>query len=255
MSKMCVIMACFNEIELTKQAVESIMENSNNKHFFVFIDNGSTDGTFEFLSAVPNSYTIRNPRNTYVNPAWNQGFKYFLSSDFEYCCLINNDIVVAENWLECIFWGFENRRGEIYIPSSNTDSDREYINWQEYQKYYEGIKNEKCRFSPVHKTFTGFCIFLKRKCVEGFYPIPENMKILGGDAYIVDYCYNNGYVPTKVSHCSVGHVWSATQKRLKHKIHNIRNSDLKKWKDYRKSNWLNKGYCNISERKPRTKLL
>ena len=46
-----IVILTFNELEYTKQCIESMRKNSPQKHEIVFIDNGSSDGTVKWLRA------------------------------------------------------------------------------------------------------------------------------------------------------------------------------------------------------------
>lgn len=97
-----VIVPVLNNLDWTKQCLESAFPNSGNKEFeFIVIDNGSTDGTAEYLEEFakthPQLSVVKNEKNIGVAPAWNQGIKL---AKYDYVCIINNDIkILTSDWL------------------------------------------------------------------------------------------------------------------------------------------------------------
>lgn len=202
---------CFNQINRTTQCVESISKYTKNFNF-LFINNGSTDGTAEYLKTVPNSHIITNKHNIYVNPAWNQGFKYLLENDIcDVVCLCNNDIVVANDWLK----GFDSlfKDKQFYVPISNSMFDRKpYNNYAEFIKYIHSHNEPNLKL--IYRKFVGCCIFFKRSDISYFYPIPETLKVLHGDDWINDNLFSNGLLPYHVESCAIYHHSSSTQRSL-----------------------------------------
>jgi GT2 family glycosyltransferase len=102
-----ILMITWNRLEYTKKAIEAVKENSDLPcHLFIW-DNGSTDGTVEYLRSVRPS--IKNhvgiagyfsDKNTGLVPPMNYFFKKF--KDYRYTAKVDNDTVVSPNWLSKI---------------------------------------------------------------------------------------------------------------------------------------------------------
>lgn len=234
MGKITFLIACYNQLSYTKSCVRSILDNSpHGTYNFVFVDNGSTDGTRDYLPTVPDSHIITNQENNYVNPAWNQGFEFILNNNIgDYICLCNNDIVAGTGWLSPILNAFETRLSELYIPTSNTQlyiptsnthPFTAFHHHHELEQYTRTLQDKPLKFTPVIHPFVGFCMFFRKKHIEYFYPIPHELKILRGDDWIVDNLFHRSVVPMLVSHCAVYHFISVTQRSLS--IGNITSSD------------------------------
>ena len=97
-----ICMVTFNRLEFTKSAIASILEFTCYPHVITVVDNGSTDGTVEYLRAIKQEGIITNlvllEENVGVakasNLAWSQEpeAKYYLKYD--------NDIVIQKpDWL------------------------------------------------------------------------------------------------------------------------------------------------------------
>ncbi|WNR46268.1 glycosyltransferase family 2 protein [Paenibacillus roseipurpureus] len=93
-----IVMLTWNGLNYTKECVDSILRHADKRIQiqFVFVDNGSTDGTVEYLRSVPSSKLICNQVNRGFAAGNNQGLAV---ADGEYICLLNNDTVVTKGWL------------------------------------------------------------------------------------------------------------------------------------------------------------
>ena len=166
---------------------------------------------------MPNSIVLRNERNIYVNPAWNQACQYLLMHSMgEYFCLCNNDIIAGERWLEPIFKLFATRKDEFYIPISNGQYNTDCPYWDrgEFERYVRKTLYEPLQARVITESFAGFVIFMRTKHIRLFYPIPEVLKVLRGDDWIVDCLLNNCVYPMRVNQCAIHHYGSATQRGM-----------------------------------------
>ena len=251
--KMCIIVPCFNQVGVTTEFVRSVQENcTRGTYEFIFIDNGSCDRTAEFLSTVPDAEVITNKKNVYVNPAWNQGFHRFLQKDVPYCCLANNDIVVGKDWLTPIFESFETRKCEIYVPCSNMEPRKEFTDRTGFERYPERLAGRNKTYLSVHTGFPGWCLFMTREHVKVFYPIPESIKILRGDDWIMDHLYHEGVVPTRCSHCYAWHHESKTQRAMS--LGGVHHEDVEDWGKILRMYYEPRRMKQVRERKPKVRM-
>jgi len=90
-----------NCLDLTRRTVESIFSQDIPIDLMV-IDNASTDGTREWLSAragQPGFHAIAGDRNYGVSHGWNWGLQYYFSNrEVDYVMVVNNDILLPP-WL------------------------------------------------------------------------------------------------------------------------------------------------------------
>jgi hypothetical protein len=102
-----IIILTFNELKYTQECVDSIKKFTTNAHEIIFVDNGSVDNTLKWLKKLnrdnPNYKFIKNKNNLGFAKGCNQGIQ---AASGEYILLLNNDVVVTENWLsgmlECL---------------------------------------------------------------------------------------------------------------------------------------------------------
>jgi GT2 family glycosyltransferase len=112
--KYCVTFACYNQIEYTRQCVESLVHHGLDLSRLVIVDNCSTDNTKEYLSSLPLGDLICNRTNLGCGVAWNQGA---LALQAEWTIVMNNDVVVSAGWLENLIRVAEQNQLKIISPA------------------------------------------------------------------------------------------------------------------------------------------
>jgi GT2 family glycosyltransferase/Flp pilus assembly protein TadD/SAM-dependent methyltransferase len=169
-----IIMLTFNQLQYTKECVESIQKNTSEPYEIVFVDNGSSDGTVKWLRTLSkknaNFRLIENSKNLGFSRGCNQGIE---ASKGEYILLLNNDVVVSAKWLdrmlECL-----NSAEDIGIvgPMTNQISGPQKVPEVGYPSIeglnaYAQLFGEKNRYRRVfYPRIVGFCMLFKRGLVE-----------------------------------------------------------------------------------------
>ena len=97
-----VIVPCWNQLEFTRHCIAALRRHTREPWELVVIDNGSTDGTRDYLAGVQDMSpvpvrVVANARNLGFPAAINQGLR---RARGEYLVLLNNDVVVTEGWLD-----------------------------------------------------------------------------------------------------------------------------------------------------------
>ncbi|MBT7102323.1 glycosyltransferase family 2 protein [archaeon] len=95
-----------NRLGLTKKAVDSILKNSRGDFRIVFLDNGSTDGTLEYLDELKLMYpslvdVLKSDINLGVAKGRNKIFEYVLDKygdNFKWVLSLDNDCTVHEGY-------------------------------------------------------------------------------------------------------------------------------------------------------------
>ncbi|WP_268624052.1 bifunctional glycosyltransferase family 2 protein/class I SAM-dependent methyltransferase [Paenibacillus alvei] len=93
-----IVILTHNKLDYTIQCIESIRRYTRpNTYEIIVVDNQSTDETVPWLSAQPDIRAIFNEQNEGFPKGCNQGIEI---SNGDYILLLNNDVIVTENWLE-----------------------------------------------------------------------------------------------------------------------------------------------------------
>jgi GT2 family glycosyltransferase/glycosyltransferase involved in cell wall biosynthesis/Tfp pilus assembly protein PilF len=99
--RVSIIIPTFNNLALTRQCLDALSRNTPaGSYELVVVDNGSNDGTLEFLREKETAGELRvicNPKNLGFARACNQGAQIARSS---YLLLLNNDTEVQPGWLD-----------------------------------------------------------------------------------------------------------------------------------------------------------
>lgn len=95
-----IVILTFNQLAFSRVCVESIRQHTPEPHEIIFVDNGSSDGTVEWLQGLtrlnPHYRLISNGENFGYAKGNNQGIE---AAAGEYLLLLNNDVVVTPEWL------------------------------------------------------------------------------------------------------------------------------------------------------------
>lgn len=92
-----IIIPVFNQLHYTRQCLESLRQHTPISARTIFVDNGSTDGTAEYLRGIQHLKVLRNSENLGCAAAWNQGVK---ASTSDWIVILNNDVLLTPGWLE-----------------------------------------------------------------------------------------------------------------------------------------------------------
>ncbi len=97
-----IIVPCWNQREFTRLCVQGLFRHTRRPWELIVIDNGSTDGTGDYLAGVQDASgvpvtIIANAQNVGFPRAINQGLQ---AARGEYLVLLNNDAVVTDGWLD-----------------------------------------------------------------------------------------------------------------------------------------------------------
>ena len=123
-----IIIPCWGQLEFTRQCLAALKSHTRRPWELIIVDNGSTDGTPDYLAGVSDMANmpvtvITNATNRGFPAAVNQGLK---AARGEYLVLLNNDVVVTDGWLEQLIGLVNARKGgeaEEAGPSGNATAD------------------------------------------------------------------------------------------------------------------------------------
>jgi GT2 family glycosyltransferase len=162
--------ACYNQVEYTRQCVDSMIKHGVDLNRLVVVDNGSTDQTRSYLETLPLGGRIFNKANLGCGVAWNQGA---LALQAEWTIIMNNDVLVSQGWIESMINTAEQNGLKIISPAlieGALDYDFEAFVIESSAKMKEALRGGICHAVclAVHKS-----VWME---IGYFQPIP---KLLG----------------------------------------------------------------------------
>ena len=196
MKKTAIITLSYNHLEeAMKLYFDSIYKYTDTELFdLIWIDNGSTDGTVQFLQEMEkqhsNLHVIYNSENLGYSKGNNIGIKYALEKDYEFVGLLNNDILFTPNWLTDLIKGFEQDE-TLGMMSPRENKKGKGLNANNYlSKYKKIINGFKKPLKYVVTTFFS-CTLIKREVIDKIGLMDENFT----PAYWEDndYCFRAMY--------------------------------------------------------------
>src|SRR5262245_29432137 len=112
-----IIVPCWNQREFTRHCLQALFQHTRSPWELVVIDNGSTDGTADYLAGVQDASAlpvtvITNAQNLGFPASVNQGLHVARGA---YLVLLNNDAVATNGWLDQL----------IALTAARTRSDDE----------------------------------------------------------------------------------------------------------------------------------
>ena len=91
-----IVIVTHNQLEYTRQCLDSINRLTDEAYELIVVDNGSSDGTVEYLRSLADVRLIVNDANRGFPAAANQGMAVATGRQI---LLLNNDVVVTTGWL------------------------------------------------------------------------------------------------------------------------------------------------------------
>lgn len=181
-----IIIAVWNELEATKDCLESVIKNTGLVYRLIIIDNGSDPETAQYLDSlkdkVKDLLLVRNKENLGYVKAINQGFKV---SNSEYVCLLNNDTIVTLGWLEEMV-SIANDNLDIGIINPSSNNLGQYVpKDMSIESYANSLTEFKGKFAELGQC-TGFCMLIKREVLDKVGSFDEAYEV--GYFEETDYC-------------------------------------------------------------------
>lgn len=106
--------ACYNQVEYTRQCINSMSFCETPLNQLVIVDNASSDDTLSYLNSLPLGKVIHNKDNLGCGVAWNQGALEFQS---DWTIIMNNDVIVSRQWIEGLINSAAKHNLDIVSPA------------------------------------------------------------------------------------------------------------------------------------------
>ncbi|MGE7906601.1 glycosyltransferase family 2 protein [Peribacillus sp. NPDC094092] len=165
-----IIILTRNGLSFTKECISSIFRHSKENFELILVDNGSTDGTVDFLKTLPNSKVIANKKNKGFSGGCNQGFTIARGENI---VLLNNDTIVTNEWLRRLLWQL-NKNPSIGIvgPRSNNVVSHQaiipttYKTMDQMQKFAKEWTQKHDQQGYEVDYLSGLCMIFKRSLID-----------------------------------------------------------------------------------------
>lgn len=171
-----IIIPIWNQLALTQRCLDSLQKKTHCPYRLILVDNGSEEGTRDYLRSLAKDLTwkgvlIRNEENRGYIRAINQGLE---NSTAPYVCLMNNDIVVTEGWLERMleFAGSWPDAGLVNCLQNNDPGQRIP---QDLEGFAHSQVQKPGQWEELDHS-TGGCLLIKREVIEKVGHLDEAFK-------------------------------------------------------------------------------
>jgi len=163
--KYSIVMICYNGVDITAKCIRSVLEHSKDFEFII-VDNGSTDGTKEYLESIAakngSIRLIRIDENMTFSKANNVGLKL---AQGKHVAIINNDIVVNKDWLDRLcdhLYNIPLSNLAMIGPVSGCSNGRQMVGLQDPEAWYQANRG---RWAHAGKLF-GWCMLIKKSALD-----------------------------------------------------------------------------------------
>lgn len=191
-----VIVPTCNALDYTRLCVESLLTHTDQRHELIFVDNGSTDGTPEYLQGLARDHkrvrVILNGDNLGFARGCNLGLA---AAHGRHLVLLNSDTVVTADWLERLLELAEDRpRAGLLGPVTNNISGVQKLDRVAYdQDTLDGLGAFAAAEAAAHPRetertlrLTGMCLLIKRELLARIGGLDEVFGL--GNYEDNDYC-------------------------------------------------------------------
>lgn len=112
MKKVAVIIVTYNRLQLLKEEIQSIRKQTYTNFEIVVVNNGSTDGTLDWLNTEKDIITITQ-ENQGCTGGMFTGIKYAVENGYDICWVMDDDVEYHENSLEELMRSYDMLGGEV----------------------------------------------------------------------------------------------------------------------------------------------
>jgi len=178
-----IIILTFNQLKFTKECLKSILEYTKIPYELILVDNGSIDGTKEYLNIFAQDHNnvklIFNDRNLGFAAGNNQGLE---KAKGNYILLLNNDVVVTEGWLERLLSHLEQSPDISMVgPMSNVVSGPQLVEKVFYGNNMRNMDTFALDFAARNSgkmtstmRLVGFCLLIRKEVFDVIGVFDEN---------------------------------------------------------------------------------
>ena len=178
-----IIIVTYNQLAYTRQCIDSIRMRTDDPYEIIFVDNGSTDGTPEYLRSLAGARVICNSQNRGFPAAVNQGLEIATGQQI---LLLNNDVIVTTGWLRRLLETLhaDSRTGMVGPVSNNVSGPQQVpVGYRQLADLDGEAWDRHSRHPTSRQTcgeverLVGFCLLLKREVVDAIGRLDERFGV------------------------------------------------------------------------------
>lgn len=173
-STVSILIPVFNQLSYTKQCIDSILQHKGSESFEIIIaDNGSSDGTAEYLGQLKTQYpfvsTLRLERNYGYSVANNRAATLAKGT---HLLFLNNDTIVTANWISALLSASQKSKvgivgAKLIYPKWELINHAGYVYNSERRKFYLIYELQSPQHPAVNKerefqAVIGACLLMKK---------------------------------------------------------------------------------------------
>lgn len=155
-----IVIPVFNRKVFTRSCLKSLAQQTFKDFTVIIVDDGSTDGTSEMIQAdFPAVHLLKGDGNLWWAGATNKGIEYVFNhlnyTDQDFILTLNNDLEVAENYLQVLVCHAATNSkaviGSVSVDISNLDRmDYCGVAWNEFTgRHFLKIKAFNCSYKEL----------------------------------------------------------------------------------------------------------
>jgi GT2 family glycosyltransferase len=174
-----VVVVTRDNLAFLRLCLESALAYTDRPFELIVVDNGSADGTPEYLAQLaqrnPNVQPIRNDSNRGFAAACNQGAAL---GGAEILVLLNDDAAVSQGWLAPLAAHLDRPGVGMVGPTTNRTGneaqvDADYRSWAEFARFAAARAQRHAGEAFEIPTLTMFCVAMRRVLYERVGPLDE----------------------------------------------------------------------------------
>ena len=171
-----------NGLEQIKVCLEAVARNTPEDHEIIVVDNGSTDGSVEFLRSLSRIVLIENPKN--LGPTTRNRFLSLARG--RHIVFLDNDTIVTKDWLTRLIELAASDRGvgivgacANYASGLQLVQNTSYKNIQELEQFAAKRAAEYVNTLWPSPRLVTMCVLLKRELLERIGGLDESFGMFG----------------------------------------------------------------------------
>jgi len=159
----------YNKLDYTKLCIDSIKRFTTTPIEIIIIDNGSQDGTVQWLSEQSDIIKIYNNTNLGFPKGCNQGIEIASGDNI---MLLNNDVIVTPNWLDNLIKALysDSKIGAVGAVTNSCSYyqtiQTNYKNTDELFRFADDYNNSNETLWEERIKLVGFCMLIKLEVIS-----------------------------------------------------------------------------------------